>query len=466
MKLLSLTDAETNIGPKESSAKGKPRKSSLTISEMTSSAPFSPFTQEMMNEIFKVSPSLPDRLVSRESGWLEFKEGFNWASREDYARVLASFSNASGGCIVFGVGDRPRRLLGLKSDAFERIDPEKVSEYLNGLFSPEIRWEMSLHGFAGKTFGLMYAYESPHKPVMAAKAEGSKIREADILYRYRGRTERIKYAELRAILDEQRRREQAHWLRHLSSVARIGIENAAVMDVKTGVVKGSGGSFVIDEKLLSKIKFIREGRFDEIFGAPALKVVGDVRLVKEGIIQPTRTVTRTVSIRTPEIVYAFLDQEQGPEPVEYIRQICFETSAMLPLYHFMRLGRIGREEALKIVEGVKARSQSKEKLLKRLRGDECLSLPIPALPSRSAAKRREYRGKILARRLGAIPAEDMKYAIQSVRSLAVAQIHKPFLLPLLKGWFDEYYADRSVNHAYELRMAICHVDKQINEGRY
>jgi hypothetical protein len=416
----------------------------------------------MLNEIFKVSVSLPGRLVSRESGWLEFKESFNWANREEYARLLASFSNSGGGCIVFGVGNRPRQLIGIRGDSFENIDPEKVSEYLNSLFSPEIRWEMALHKFSGKMFGLMYAYESPIKPVMAAKMEG-KIKEADILYRYRGRTERIKYAELRAILDDQRRKEQIHWLRHLSTVAKIGVENAAVMDVKTGVVKGSGGSFVIDERLLPKIKFIREGYFDEVSGAPALKIVGDVRPVGEGVIQPTRTVTKTVSIRTHEIVYAFLDQEEVSEPVEYIRQICFEASAMLPVYHFMRLGRIGKEETLEIIEGVKTRSQSKDKLLKRLREDEILALPIPDSPSRSAKKRSEYRDKILARRLGDIPAEDMKYAIQSVRSLKVTQIYKPFMLPILKGWFDTYYTDKSVNLASELRASICYVDKTLND---
>jgi len=45
-----------------------------------------PFSQENMNEIFKVSPNKPNRVISRESSWLEFKESFGWASLAKYLR--------------------------------------------------------------------------------------------------------------------------------------------------------------------------------------------------------------------------------------------------------------------------------------------------------------------------------------------------------------------------------------------
>lgn len=64
---------------------------------------------------------------------------------------------------------------------------------------------------------------------------------------------------------------------------------------------------------------------------------------------------------------------------------------------------------------------------------------------------------------GVLPA-DFRYAIQAVRSLIKKEIDADFLLPLLKGWFDAYYADREVNVAGDLRMAICHVDKVLNDG--
>jgi hypothetical protein len=56
----------------------------------------SPFTPEILAEIFKTSLETPDRLLSRESGWLEFKESYNWNSWPEYARTLAGFANAEG----------------------------------------------------------------------------------------------------------------------------------------------------------------------------------------------------------------------------------------------------------------------------------------------------------------------------------------------------------------------------------
>ncbi len=37
-----------------------------------------PFSQEALNEIFKISPKDPERVISRESSSLEFKESFGW----------------------------------------------------------------------------------------------------------------------------------------------------------------------------------------------------------------------------------------------------------------------------------------------------------------------------------------------------------------------------------------------------
>jgi hypothetical protein len=54
----------------------------------------SPFSQEDLNDIFKVSPTNPERVVSRESGILEFKEAFNWGGIAKYLKTSASFANA------------------------------------------------------------------------------------------------------------------------------------------------------------------------------------------------------------------------------------------------------------------------------------------------------------------------------------------------------------------------------------
>jgi len=39
-----------------------------------------PFSQEDLNEIFKISPRDTERVISRENSSLEFKESFGWIS--------------------------------------------------------------------------------------------------------------------------------------------------------------------------------------------------------------------------------------------------------------------------------------------------------------------------------------------------------------------------------------------------
>ena len=38
--------------------------------------------------------------------------------------------------------------------------------------------------------------------------------------------------------------------KHLSNILKIGIENAAVLDLSTGSVEGKAGNFYIDESIL------------------------------------------------------------------------------------------------------------------------------------------------------------------------------------------------------------------------
>ena len=72
-----------------------------------------PFSQEELNYIFRTSPKNPDRLVSRESSNLEFKLSFGWKGLPRYLKSFAAFANMKGGYLVFGVANRPRKLVGL-----------------------------------------------------------------------------------------------------------------------------------------------------------------------------------------------------------------------------------------------------------------------------------------------------------------------------------------------------------------
>src|SRR3989344_8185841 len=92
-------------------------------------------------KIFSFHATIRDRIVARESGWLEFKESFDWGSKAKYAKSMAAFANNKGGYIIFGIRDKPRDIVGLQSNNFETTDEVKITAYLNNIFSPEIVFE-------------------------------------------------------------------------------------------------------------------------------------------------------------------------------------------------------------------------------------------------------------------------------------------------------------------------------------
>ena len=144
------------------------------------------------------------RLKHRENSQLEFKANFNKADFALYAKTLSAFCNNQGGRIIFGVKDKPREAIGMTNDNFNSLDNKDLSNFLNEHFAPEIKFETFSFSKDNKNFGVIVVSESSNKPIMCIKNGGKKqeILEGEIYYRYSGRTEKIKYAELKNILDK------------------------------------------------------------------------------------------------------------------------------------------------------------------------------------------------------------------------------------------------------------------------
>ncbi len=426
------------------------------------------FSQEDLNEIFKTSPKNPDRVISRESSSLEFKESFGWKSLAKYLRTASAFANTKGGYIVFGIANRPHKLVGLfgaRLEAFENIDSEKLTMHLNEHFAPEISWDIQEYDLNGKTYGLLYIFESREKPVVCTKEAGKELKEGDIYYRYRGRTERIKYPELKYILEQKRENEQRLWMQHLTQIARIGVVDVGIFDLQTGQVTGTQGSFLIDESLLSQLSFIKEGEFSEIKGKPALKLIGEVKVIND---LPSATGRRQVlkikGIRISDIVLAFLDATRVVDPQEHIKQICFESTAFLPVHFFIQQQNIDTKQAIELIKSVLSRSPAKSRLIERLekRITQCLQLPMhDTLQSR---QKRAFAQQLKQRESDLdLAGEDLKRCLQAIRGLTpkeVKQLSK-YLRELLKTWFNRHYTSMDGAIADNLRRAICWVDEAL-----
>lgn len=247
------------------------------------------FAEKRLKSIFFVNKAEPKYIGSRESTTLEFKENFSFGNLEDYSKVMASFANAKGGYLVFGVKDTPREIVGVNLRKFESIDIAKLTGGLNDIFAPAIDWEITTHKWKNKDFGIIYTYESEEKPVMATK-NCKDIKEAGIYFRYHGRTETIKFPELKRIILERSDQEKKAWMEVLKEATAIGPQNVALLDTFKGRIQGLGKTVLIDEKLLPKLKFIKKGEFTEKKGELTLKLIGDLKTVPVGLLKERRVV--------------------------------------------------------------------------------------------------------------------------------------------------------------------------------
>lgn len=319
-------------------------------------------------ELFlKLDATNPKRLVSRESSRLEYKQNFNWASRAKYAKTMAAFANNIGGFIVFGVKDSPHELVGLTSDRFEKQDPARVTEYLNSKFAPELDWSWYSVNIGDTNLGVVSVEPAREKPVICIGSDGSDLREADIYYRYRGRSERIRLGELQRLIAEKQKRERETFLKHLRKIVRVGPENIGVLDLISGELSGQRRSMLISDDLVGKLQFIREGGFktNDETGMPTLHVVGDTKIVASDSLLPIRTVVSPKAIGPKDLILGFLHQESPQAPIEYLRQACRENSPNMPVYHFVRLAGLSLAQMKSMVL---EETPNRNQLLRRLEG--------------------------------------------------------------------------------------------------
>lgn len=243
-------------------------------------------------------------LKSRESNTVEFKESFNKNSTAKYVKTMAAYANNRGGYIVFGVKDSPREVVGLKNNNFENLSQETFTDAINSLFAPSMDWECGTFVLATEKLisavddnaetnttenriGWMYTAEAEYKPIIAQKADnGEKIVSGDVFYRYRARSEKIKYVEMNRIVEERASKEREGLLKLFEIIRKSETANLGIVNYNNGkITTPYGVDVAFDRKLvtqvLKKAKFIKEGSFHETEGIPVIKVTGNIDLAEE-----------------------------------------------------------------------------------------------------------------------------------------------------------------------------------------
>ena|GEM_PF-201022 len=420
-----------------------------------------PFHTRTLERIFKRDSADSERLNSTEAFDIEYKTSFNWLNRPEYTKTMAALSNARGGYIIFGVQDS-KKTVGLQNSHFENIKIHKVTEDLNEFFSPEIRWKCHLYReeTSGLSFGLIYVWEAEKKPVISLKNDGQDVKAAEIYYRYSGRSEKVRYPELRALIDAENLKERLLWMKHIEKIKDVGPENVGVFDINTGIVTGPSGSFLISEDVLPKLKFIREGHFTETEAAPAIRLIGDAEVITDKSILPFRT----RALHSDDILEAFFNQSELIDPLEYVDQICSEPSPYLPVYFFINMAQISIEDVITRLEELKIRQPSRKKLISRLKEDNnLLDTGLLTTGTLAAKAKMQYKLQIITK---ALPEnlvdesnDNLKYFLQAITHVSKDEIDFNYLLPLLKQLFDKYYSRADGTLVHWLRKALCYMDK-------
>ncbi len=203
-----------------------------------------------------------------ESDQHECKEGFGFKHSDKWLRAIAALANNKGGYVVFGVRDKTIvsekiaedsfKVVGLESDEFENADPVQFTKRLKTTFDPTPLVEAASLEIGGKKVGILRIHQHASRPVIALKNEGQQVKEGDIYFRYPGQSSRIKYSDLRAILDDRDQVARAQILPMVEKLLSLGPRDAMVADLAKGTLVDGKHTLVIGEDLLERIKFIRE----------------------------------------------------------------------------------------------------------------------------------------------------------------------------------------------------------------
>lgn len=304
------------------------------------------------------------RLLSGETDQLECKREVDAKKLAPVVRAIAGMANNKGGIILLGVEDKSGTVVGLPNDEFAKLDLVKLTLAVKAHLQPTPSFDKGVVQVGGAAIGYVCIEPFVDKPIIVHRP-GDRMDDGAILFRYPAETAAIKFGDLKTLLDDRDARRLNALAEATRKMAAIGIENSAILNVENGALEVAGRPMQIDQSLLDQIKFIREGQFDEVAGAPALKLVGEITsLGGDKMPGGRRLITDEDALRN------FLDQETLLEPIEYIRWAVAGTNRdWMPIFYFAHRAGITASELAGFVKEVSttrttARARAVERALR------------------------------------------------------------------------------------------------------
>ncbi len=300
-----------------------------------------PLDPKIVKQFFEQQKAGSWKFICGESDVHECKENFGFRYCDSWLKAVAALANNKGGYIFFGIKDKKLidnklaaesyDVTGLSNQEFENADPAEFTKKIKATFDPTPRVETTVISFGKKKLGLFYIHQHPSRPIIATKQEGV-IREGDIFFRYPGQSMRIKYSDLRSMLDERDRHTREQVLPMLSKILTLGPQEAMIADLSQGSLSDAHSTITISEDLLDQIQFIKEGEFDYKSGAPTLRLIGDVQTVGS-----MGGAVHRAFVTPNDLISDFINLKSPSDPKEYIRcAVEGGNGAWLPLHYYAR----------------------------------------------------------------------------------------------------------------------------------
>ncbi|OIQ42808.1 MAG: hypothetical protein BM560_01095 [Roseobacter sp. MedPE-SWde] len=253
------------------------------------------------------------RVSARESTDLEFKRELTLATFRKSLKTIAAFANKTGGCIVFGVSDKPRLLVGIGGNELdEGVQSEQVSQAISPMPITHF-FTIQLHG---RILGVLMVEPLPKPPSIAIRdipggqGEDPVLRKGTVYTRRRGQTAPITGEEFSQLLISRDERTRNEIFSYLSRGRDIGFDQVIVADPRSGEGDGEQEmTFYLPATAAAEMNVIDKGTLVEEGGSPAYKLVGNVQLstpADKDPRKPMRAKDAADSIR-PHLIEVFGD---------------------------------------------------------------------------------------------------------------------------------------------------------------
>lgn len=399
-------------------------------------------------------------LIETENDHIEFKASFSFHDNtfSKIARAIAALANNSGGYVFCGVEDKTGRVRGLADADLFACDLARWSQVLRDCLMPMPIFERLLVEVAGAMVGVIYVEAASHKPIVATKTFGEKIRSGGIYYRYPGQSTEIAYGELACLLSDRDRRSQQGLLKTFNIYAERTPDEVALIDLKGGRLVSNEQPIELSKDLIDRLNVIRKGEFVEEGGAPAVRVVAEATVKATANDIAAQVVRGYVSDRAA--IRNFVHRQTVEEPLQYFLAAVNSSSDWLPLFRWAREAGLTASQAVAIVEGESLTPAKRQRALERLSGKRTALLQV----TRSV---RVSRNRILSGDIPAIgSATDLRRLMLAIRMVEYADSEKLGHLwaALGRGFDFAWAAGNGGDLQSYVKAAAARVD-ELNEAR-